>query len=154
MMHRPLLALVLAAGITLAGCANDSDASAGGDADQPVSSSPQPSQSGDTGPDQGQPQVVKPRAGMADVKPIRWERSEPAKDGKSVRVFFTSGVAPCHVLDHIDVAYTDRVTVTLYEGSDAKSKNQVCIELAQLKAVDVPLDQPLDERKVVDGAAG
>lgn len=152
MKHRLTIALVLA-GLALAGCAQDSNLGAGGDPDQPVSSSPEPSRSGPDGLDPAQPQLVRPQSGMADVKPIRWERAEPAKDGKRVRVFFTSGVAPCHVLDHVDVSYADRVTITLHEGSDPKSKNQVCIEIAAFKAVDVPLDQPLNGRKVADGAA-
>jgi len=36
-----------------------------------------------------------------------------------VAIDFTSGVEPCDVLDHVDVAYgADAVTITLFEGHD------------------------------------
>jgi hypothetical protein len=146
------LTVVLAAGLALPACGTSAAGGQQASPDKPVSSSPQPGGATPApGGDQGA-KVVKPRSGMAKVHPIRWERAEPAKDGRSVRIFFTSGVEPCNVLDHVDVAYTDRVVVTLHEGSDAHSPNQVCIEIALTKAVDVPLDQPLGQRTVVDGA--
>ena len=63
-------------------------------------------------------------------------------------------MAPCSVLDHVDVAYgTDAVTITLYEGSDPISRNVACIDIAMLASTTVKLDQPLGDRTIVDGAA-
>jgi hypothetical protein len=97
--------------------------------------------------------LVTPQPGTIKPHPIPWQDSKPGADGRRVRIYFTSGVAPCSVLDHVKVSYLDdRVIVTLYEGSDARAKTQMCIDLAQYKMVDVRLDQPLGKREVGDGA--
>ncbi|HEX2054317.1 MAG TPA: hypothetical protein VHJ78_11410 [Actinomycetota bacterium] len=99
------------------------------------------------------PLIVTPVAGMENVHPISWRRVE-VLDEHRVRVHFESGVAPCSVLDRVEVRYAPAtITVTLYEGSDPAARDAVCILIAQFKAVDVQLEEPLAGRHLVDGAA-
>jgi hypothetical protein len=125
--------------------------SAPGSPDDAVSSGPLP---GGTPPSPGQnAKLVTPKPGATiGPKARRWDRAVPAKDGRSVRIYYTSGVEPCHVLDRVEVKYTDRVIVTLFEGTDRRALKAVCIDLAVFNAVDVRLDQPIGARTVVDGA--
>lgn len=97
-------------------------------------------------------QIVEPRPGMADVRPIAWNDYEVLNE-RLVRVFFTSGVEPCYVLDRAEVQYQpDRVVVTLFQGREPGSANVACIEIAVSKAVDIALDEPLAGRPIVDGS--
>ena len=101
----------------------------------------------------GHAQTVVPTPGMDNVHPTSWIKAAPSADGTSVTVRFWSGVEPCYVLDHVDVAYgTDAVTITLYQGNDPTAGDVACIDIAMLKQVVVPLDQPLDGRQLVDGS--
>jgi hypothetical protein len=100
----------------------------------------------------GHAQTVVPTPGMDGVHPTSWIKAEPNADGSSVTVRFWSGVEPCYVLDHVDVAYgTHDVTITLYQGSDPSAGQVACIDIAMLKQVVVQLDQPLDGSQLVDG---
>ena len=100
----------------------------------------------------GHAQTVVPTPGMDNVNPTSWIKAEPSADGTSVTVRFWSGVEPCYVLDHVDVAYgNDAVTITLYQGNDPTAGDVACIDIAMLKQVVVPLDKPLDGRRIVDG---
>lgn len=120
--------------------------------DAPVSSPPM-SDGGQLQPSGAQ--RVEPQPGMADVRPQVFDTEHPpeAVDG-GVLVRFYGGVAPCFVLDHYDVAETRRdVTITLFAGSDPSSPDVACIEIAALYEVMVPLDAPLGDRTVIDGAA-
>ena len=102
-----------------------------------------------------QPQVVTPTPGMADVTPRPFDTATVGEDDRSLNVDFWSGVAPCDVLDHVDVAYgTDTVTVTLFAGHDPSAGNVACIDIAQFERVVVTLDEPLNGRTIVDGALG
>jgi hypothetical protein len=140
-----LLGIVLVALLGVAGVIVSGD-------DAPVSSD-----GGDTGAagpagDGGSPLPVAPQPGMAGVRAIPWDRHEVVDD-RTVRIFFTSGVEPCYVLDRVDVAYQPtEVRITLFEGSDPRAAGQACIELAVGKVVAVALDQPLAGRAVIDGA--
>jgi hypothetical protein len=97
--------------------------------------------------------LVKPRPGMMGVKPIPWEGVDVSDRGTTLTLMFVSGVEPCYVLDHVSVEESaDSVVATLYEGWDPAHPNEHCIEIAVNKAVQVHLDRPLGERKVVDGA--
>lgn len=103
-------------------------------------------------PDAGA-QPVEPTPGMADVRPHAFDRAVVSDDGRSVTVFFWSGVEPCYVLDHADVGYgRDAITITLFEGHDASAGDVACIEIALLKKVVVSLEEPVDDREIVDGA--
>jgi hypothetical protein len=98
------------------------------------------------------PLVVEPRPGMANVTAIGFDTAKVGADDRSLAVRFWSGVEPCSVLDHIDVAYgADAVTVTLYQGSDPSAGLVACPEIAVLKQVTVVLDEPLAGRDIVDG---
>jgi hypothetical protein len=95
--------------------------------------------------------LVTPQPGMVDVRPVPWTSAKGK--GRTVTVTWVSGVAPCTVLDHVEVRERRRrVTVTLFEGSDPEAQGMPCIESAQYKAARVRLDHPLGDRRVVDGA--
>lgn len=110
-----------------------------------------------TGPaDQPTPRLVEPRPGMDKVKPVAWDRFDVTKDGRTIRVFWGSGPAPCFMLDHVELVQSQAaVTVTLYEGSDPKvPAGAPCPTILVPKTTTVVLDTPLGDRKVVDGAPG
>ena len=46
-----------------------------------------------------------------------------------------------------------RSSITLFEGHAPGAGNVACIEIAQLKAVRILLDRPVNDRELVDGAA-
>jgi hypothetical protein len=99
------------------------------------------------------PLIVVPRPGMADVRPIAFTSATVLPDDRTVDVRFWSGIEPCSVLDHVQVAYgSDTVTITLLEGSDPNAGLVACPDIAVLKQVTVTLDQNLAGRHVVDGA--
>jgi hypothetical protein len=99
------------------------------------------------------PMPLDPTPGMDNVHPRGWDTSSVGDDGSTVTLTFYTGVAPCSVLDHVDVAYgTDTVTITLYEGSDPGSRDVACIDIAMLASTTLRLDQPLGDRTIVDGA--
>lgn len=145
--RRRLPPTLVAAAMALFSCGgNDVPVGVGGPAGSVSSPSPAGGGSGT-----GQPQVVVATPGRIQVHPIQWDRAEAGADGRTIRIHFTTGIEPCHVLDHVDVTPSgDDVVVTLYEGSDP-GRGDVCIELAVLKAVDVVLDRPLAGRSVTDG---
>jgi hypothetical protein len=90
---------------------------------------------------------------MSNVRPIAFTAAAVRNDGRTVDVRFWSGIAPCAVLDHVEVAYaSDTVTITLFEGSDPSAGVVACPEIAALKQVTVPLEQALADRRIVDGA--
>lgn len=124
-------------------------APAPGNPDDPVSTpAPEPRE-----PDpEPSAQVVEPRPGMSDVRPIGWNDFKVLNE-RLVRVFFTSGVEPCYVLDRAEVQYQpERVVITLFQGREPGSDDVACIEIAVFKAVDITLDEPLGSRPIVDGS--
>ena len=99
-------------------------------------------------------QKVEPTPGMSDVYPRAFDKAVGDDDGKSLTIFFWSGVEPCYVLDHVDVDYgPSAITVTLFEGHDASAGDVACIEIALIKKVVIQLDEPVGDRPIVDGAA-
>ena len=99
------------------------------------------------------PQVVEPRSGMTNVYARMFDSATVGDDGRTVTIDFWSGVEPCYVLDHVDVASTaDEVTITLFEGSEPTDEPVACIEIGVLKRVMITLDEPLGDREIVDGA--
>ncbi|GAA0627233.1 hypothetical protein GCM10009547_33470 [Sporichthya brevicatena] len=159
--------MVAAAGVSLmlmlGACGGDDDkveaandaggtsAPAGGDTaqDAPASSDAMP---GSDTPEEGTPEIVKPRPGMDNLRPVVWEKAESLSPRK-VLVTFYGGVEPCDVLDSVKVKYgAKNVTISLYSGSDPKQPDAVCIEIAKLKAVEVDLSEDLGDRQIADGA--
>jgi len=108
----------------------------------------------DTPDPHGDPQIVEPTPGMADVRQTAFDTSTIGDDDTTLTIVFWSGVEPCSVLDHVDVAYgADAVTVTLFQGSDPNAGNVACIDIAVQKQVTITLDEPVAGRTIVDGAA-
>jgi hypothetical protein len=98
------------------------------------------------------PTLVTPRPGMANVRAHAFAGVTAGSRG--VRVLFWGGVAPCFVLDRVEVHETpDAVTITLWAGSDPASPDAACIEIALHLAVDVELRAPFRGRPILDGAA-
>jgi hypothetical protein len=88
---------------------------------------------------------------MENVHPVTWRRAEVIND-RLVRIHYESGVAPCSVLDRVEVDYRPtEIAVGLFEGNDPAFKDAACIMIAQFKAVDVALDQPVNGRAIVEG---
>ena len=155
--RRLLVSLVLAC--ILSGACGSAGSGAGGGAgaapgtpsttippDAPVSAAPGPAS-----PGRPRPERVTPRRGMADLRPVEWERARRLGP-RTLDIFFWSGVEPCYVLDHVEVIYRpDRVVVTLFEGHDPSAGDVACIEIAKQKVVRVELDEPLRGRRVVPG---
>jgi hypothetical protein len=99
-------------------------------------------------------QKVEPTPGMSDVYPRAFDKVVVGNDGRTLTIFFWSGVEPCYVLDHVDVSYgPGAITVTLFEGHDVSAGDVACIEIALIKKVVVQLDEPVGDRHIVDGAA-
>jgi hypothetical protein len=98
--------------------------------------------------------IVEPKDGQVDLRPIAWTRARVARDDRTVTIDFASGIAPCSVLDHVDVEdRPDAIIITLIEGHAPGAGNVACIEIAQLKAVRILLDRPVNDRALVDGTA-
>ncbi len=103
-------------------------------------------------PEEPTAEMVKPRAGMKDVHPTNWEKAEALSERK-VLVTFYGGVEPCYVLDSVKVKYGDKaITISLFSGSDPNKPDAVCIEVAQLKQVEVDLTEDVDGRDFKDGS--
>jgi hypothetical protein len=98
------------------------------------------------------PQVVEPQPGMANVYARPFDSATVGEDGRTVTIDFWSGVEPCYVLDHVDVAYGDAVIITLFEGRDLSEGNVACIEIGVPKRVVIALDEPLGDRPIIDGS--
>ena len=147
---RTRLILVAAAAIVLVALVGGAIAASNGDPDAPVRTGPIRSPSpGDDGPI-----VVTPRPGMADVYARPFDTATVSDDGRSVTIDFVSGVEPCSVLDHVDVrSRANAVTITLFEGHDPDADDVACIEIGVFKRTVVQLDDPVGDRKIVDGAA-
>jgi hypothetical protein len=99
-------------------------------------------------------QKVEPTPGMSGVSARIFDKVVVGDDDRTLTIFFWSGVEPCYVLDRVDVDEgPDAITITLFEGHDASAGDVACIEVAVLKMVVVPLDEPVGDRRIVDGAA-
>lgn len=98
--------------------------------------------------------VVSPQPGMEAVHPVALARYRVRSGGMSVMLFFWGGKAPCDVLDHVSVDYTrNDVAVGLFSGSDPRHPGIACAEIALLKAVSIPLAEPLGGRPITDANA-
>jgi hypothetical protein len=158
-----LVALALALTLVVAACGDDdtevgspatespADGTTVDDPDTPVSSEP-----GDdvVDPPEGATRV-EPDPDATDPHPINFEPSQVEPSDAGVVVPFYNGIEPCYALADVQVAETpDAVTVSLFGGTPGSSDGpDVCIEIAQLFEVEVPLDAPLGDRTIVDGNA-
>lgn len=166
-MRQLFAATAAAAVLALSACGSDAEQGEpvetvqgggdGGGAAPDSSTSASPTSAPSTGPTQptgpGAPEVVEPRAGMDNIRPVRWE-SAKSQSERVVRVRFYGGVAPCDVLDSVEVDYRSaQVAISLFSGSDPAEPDAVCIQIAKLKVVDVELTEDLEGRTIVDGNA-
>jgi len=86
--------------------------------------------------------VAEPRPGLVGIRQQAWEHVLVAPDGRTVTVYFWSGVPECHGLDRVDVVPAEGgVDINVFTGN--VPGDQVCIELAQLYKVVVVLDAPV-----------
>lgn len=156
-----------------AGSGDDSSSTDDGNAssDDPTSDDDGSSQPGDTGsgdpagmcaaesPDcvdtvpPGEPRPVEP-VGAVDPRPNAWDSFTASDDGLTLTFSFYMGVETCYSLDQVQVDETDTtVTVTIFTGGNPDLEpDTACIEIAELRSVDVTLDAPLGDREVVDGS--
>ena len=135
-----------AGGTSLAG---SEDAGRNDTPDTPLGGDAMP---GTDAPEEPTPELVQPRPGMTNLRPVSWEKTEELS-ARKVLITFYGGVAPCDVLDSVKVKYGEKtVTISLFSGSDPKKPDAVCIQIAQLKAVEVELTEDLDGRALKDGA--
>jgi hypothetical protein len=103
------------------------------------------------GPDDGAAPVYA-QHNTADAHPVRWDQAKVIAP-QVVRIYYTSGVAPCAVLDHVRVRYTaDAVQITLFQGHTPGDKPQMCPMIARRVYVDVTLERPVDNRQITDGS--
>jgi hypothetical protein len=87
---------------------------------------------------------------LVDVTPQPWDKAK-VFDPRTVEIRFYSGIEECYGVDRVDVDYRKRsVVIAVYTGRVPAA--EVCIEIAVLKAVRVDLAEPLDGRRLVDGA--
>ncbi|MFC6079569.1 hypothetical protein [Sphaerisporangium aureirubrum] len=146
--------VLLAAGSLLLtmGCGNvpgDSAASPRPEDDQPVSTDVGSPPATSTPGTKASP--VRPEGNTINPRPIPFEQTEPSADGRSLKVYWWSGVEPCHVLDRVEVKEAaGSVTVTLFEGPS--EPDAICVQIAVRKMTTVDLKAPLDDRRIVDGA--
>lgn len=148
--------LAFALGLVLVACgAASSPSVVPSDAppDTPVSAPPDDGSGGDPG---GGGDLVVAQPGQLDVQPIAAEQLAATVDGSTIQVVatWTSGVAPCYVLDSIVVDRGDGVfTVTLQEGHGPG--DMACIEIAQQyrTAFEIPDVEP-GTYTIRDGAGG
>ena len=99
-------------------------------------------------------QKVEPTPGMADVDPTRFDKVVVGDDGKTLTVFFWSGVEPCYVLDHVDVDYGPGADHRhALRGTRRERRRRRVHRHRLLKKVVVQLDEPVGDRRIVDGAA-
>ncbi|MGQ0464060.1 MAG: hypothetical protein ACT4QG_01950 [Sporichthyaceae bacterium] len=95
---------------------------------------------------------VHPEPGAIDTRALAWDRVEKVGP-RTVRVFYSSAMAPCAVLDRVKVGYAkDRITVTLVVGRDPAAAGRPCAAALRPVYVDVTLAQPIADRRIVDGA--
>lgn len=120
--------------------------------DTAVSTTPV-SEEATTTPPLAKPKPVKPTGDALNPRKVPFTKATPISKGRKIRLTWWSGVEPCTVLHRVKVKETkQRVTITLYEGTSPKAKNQACIMIGIEKTTDVKLKTPLGKRKIVDGA--
>lgn len=97
-------------------------------------------------------EVVTPAPGeTVRTEPVELEAAIVTDDG--ITVLLWGGVAPCFVVDTVEVTETDEdVTVTVTAGAHQDDPDAICIQIAHRYGVEIALDAPLGDRAVVDGS--
>jgi hypothetical protein len=88
----------------------------------------------------GQVTVVVPQPGQLDPRPVNVQLIRASADGRrvSIELRWWSGVAPCSVLDSVDVTH-DGSTYHLVAKEGAGAQGVACDDIAQLKSTVVNL---------------
>lgn len=98
--------------------------------------------------------LVTPEPGMDNVHSVAWSYAELVSK-RTVRVYYYSGIEPCTVLDHTSVSYSaEKISISLFAGSDPSAGQVMCAALARATAVDVTLTQDPAGRTFVDASTG
>jgi hypothetical protein len=95
--------------------------------------------------------LVEPRDVVDDRFPLflQWA----TEDGTTLTVGYEVGVEPCFVTAEVVVSeLEDVVSVTVLGGPDRDAGDVGCIDIAESKAVEVELSEPLGGRRLVDGS--
>ena len=151
----PLAAVLVATlSLTIAACASAAAPSSPPTASPPASATPPASSDPDTGASgpsdpgaggnsgNGDSTIVIPQPGTINPHPVAVEKIEPSIDGRhvTVKLTWTSGVAPCYVLDSVIVSGDGNdIVLSVVEGS--ADANAICIEIAQTKSTIVDLGE-------------
>ena len=139
------ISLVLAALLALLvsaspGAAQDGSPSASLGPDTPVTSGPVVP--GDAGPDSDGATLAVPQDGLTDIRIQGWDHIDVAPDGRTLTVYYWSGVDTCFGLAGVQVTDIDGVvTVQLQVGT--LPGVEMCIEMAQSYKTIVVLDAPV-----------
>lgn len=139
------ISLVLAALLALLvsaspGAAQDGSPSSSLGPDTPVTSGPVVP--GDAGPDSDGATLAVPQDGLTDVRIQGWDHIDVAPDGRTLTVYYWSGVDTCFGLAGVLVTHVDGVvTVQLQVGT--LPGVEMCIEMAQSYKTIVVLDAPV-----------
>jgi hypothetical protein len=90
----------------------------------------------------GQATVVVPQRGQQDLRPVNVQLIRASVDGRHVTVELRwwSGVAPCTVLDSVQID-RDGTTFTLTPEEGSSGQAVACDDIAQLKATIVDLGE-------------
>ena len=108
----------------------------------------------DEDPGEAVPTIVEPSPGLEDLRAVPADGFDLDETFTSLTVTWWSGIAPCSVLDHIEVIDEGgRLIVTVWEGTHPAADGQPCGEMAVWKGTVVSLPVAADGKVIVDGAA-
>ena len=155
-----IVGLILLLGLVVAACGEPSSEESGNDSgagappatpkdpDPPVSSSPDP---GGRRMGEMKAMPVVAQEGLVETRPHAYEKVEVVNSGDALAIYFYDGLEACGGVDHAHLTYeAERVIVNLFTGRNPEA--EVCTEQAVYKVFTVELTEPLDGRKLVDGA--
>ena len=96
-------------------------------------------------PGVGGAELVEPQPGQQDIHPVTIEQMQATSSGRvvSVDAYWTSGVDPCYVLDHVEVAINDddqTIDLTVLEGTS--DPDAICVMMAVTKHTIVSFEVP------------
>ena len=160
MRIRVIAGLILLLSVVGAACGEPSGQAGGGDAGGPVDSPDDPESPVSSSPDPGgggagdmKAMRVMAHRGLVDVRPHPYEKAKVVDSGRALDIYFWDGIEECTGVDRAHVTYgAEIVTVNLLTGRNPEA--EVCTEQAVYKVFTVELSEPLEGRKLVDGARG
>lgn len=138
-------AVVLGLALAVAACGGLTNGSAASP-DDPVSTVA----TNDSSQDDPRRELREPEEGLVNIydRPFDGHKSK----GRKVTLFYVSGVDECYGLDRIKIRERrHRVVLTIFEGTHPEA--DACPDLGvYVKSIAI-LEEPLGDRKVVDGAS-